>query len=79
MPGVQEDIQSFEELTTTLEIDQQGYPVSFTEDGTVVTSAGEVMDFNMRIDVTDINNVYDVANPVDEIYKKGEKPEASEG
>ena len=33
MPGVQEDIQSFERLTTTLEIDQQGYPSSFTEDG----------------------------------------------
>lgn len=78
MPGVQEDIQSFEKLVTTLEIDQQGYPLSFTEDGTVVTAAGEVMEFNMRIDVTDINNVYDVENPVDEIYKKGEKPVTSE-
>ena len=47
----------------------------FIEDGSVVTSAGEVMDFSMQIDVTDINDVYDVANPVDEIYKKGEKPE----
>jgi len=74
MPGVQEDIQSFERLTTTLEIDQQGYPSSFTEDGSVVTAAGEVMDFNMRIDISDINDVYDVQNPVDEIYKKGEKP-----
>ena len=44
MPGVQEDIQSFERLTTTLEIDQQGYPSSFTEDGSVVTAAGEVQD-----------------------------------
>lgn len=76
MPGVQEDIQSFEKLSTTLEIDRQGYPVRFIEDGSVVTSAGEVMDFSMQIDVTDINDVYDVANPVDEIYKKGEKPEA---
>lgn len=76
MPGVQEDIQSFVELTTNLEIDQQGYPVSFTEDGTVITAAGEEMSFSMRIDVTDINNVYDVANPVDEIYKKSEKPTA---
>ena len=74
MPGVQEDIQSFERLTTTLEIDQQGYPSSFTEDGSVVTAAGEVMDFSMRIDISDMNDVYDVQNPVGEIYKKGEKP-----
>jgi len=74
MPGVQEDIQSFERLTTTLEIDQQGYPSSFTEDGSVVTAAGEVMDFSVRIDISDINDVYDVQNPVGEIYKKGEKP-----
>mgnify|MGYP001536502573 FL=1 len=52
MPGVQEDIQSFERLTTTLEIDQQGYPSSFTEDGSVVTAAGEVMDFSVRIDLS---------------------------
>ena len=33
------------------------------------------MDFDMRIDITDINDVYDVPNPVDEIYKNGEKPQ----
>lgn len=74
MPGVRENIRSFESLTTKLEIDSQGYPVRFTECGTVVTADGEVMDLNMRIDITDINDVYDVNNPVDEIYKKGEKP-----
>ena len=74
LAGVHVDIQSFERLTTTLEIDQQGYPSSFTEDGSVVTAAGEVMDFSVRIDISDINDVYDVQNPVGEIYKKGEKP-----
>ena len=61
-------------LFRSLEIDQQGYPSSFTEDGSVVTAAGEVMDFSVRIDISDINDVYDVQNPVGEIYKKGEKP-----
>lgn len=75
MPGVQEDIQSFSSLITTLQIDQQGYPLSFTETGSAITSSGEVMDFDMRIDITDINDVYDVPNPVDEIYKNGEKPQ----
>lgn len=64
MPGVEEDIQSFGSLTTRLEIDQQGYPVKFSESGTVTTVSGEELTLDVQIDVLDINGVFEVPNPV---------------
>ncbi len=69
MPGVEEEISDFEELSTTLKINAEGIPVSFTEGGTVTTVSGETLTLNMRIDITEINEVFEIPYPVDEVYK----------
>ena len=79
MPGVEEDIASFEKFSTTMEINQDGIPVMFTESGTVMTASGETLSVNIKIDITSINEVFEIPYPVDEIYKPGEKPASSEG
>lgn len=76
MPGVEESIESFSALTTKLEINPDGIPVHFTEEGTVTTVSGETLTLNMRIDVTAINEVFEIPYPVDEVWKPGEKPSA---
>ena len=79
MPGVEEDIASFEKFSTTMEINQDGIPVMFTESGTVTTASGETLSVNIKIDITSVNEVFEIPYPVDEIYKPGEKPASSEG
>lgn len=75
MPGVEEEISKFEALSTTLLINSDGVPTRFTEDGTVTTVSGETLSMSMQIDVTDINEVFEIPYPVDEIWQPGEKPE----
>lgn len=78
MPGVQEEISHFSELTTTLNIGADGIVRDFTESGTVTSVTGEILTLNMKITVSDVNDVFEVANPVYEIYRKGEKPVTTE-
>lgn len=78
MPGVQEEISRFSELTTTLNIGADGIVQDFIESGTVTTVTGEILTLNMMITVSDVNEIFDVANPVDEIYRSGEKPVQTE-
>lgn len=75
MPGVEEDIESFAALTTRLEINPDGIPVSFTESGTVTTVSGETLTLNMQIDVSAINEVFEIPYPVDAVWQPGEKPD----
>ncbi len=74
MPGIEQEIAEFSSLTTTLNIGADGIITDFTESGTVTAVTGEILTLNMKITVSDVNEVCDVRNPVDEIYKKGEKP-----
>lgn len=75
MPGVEEEISKFEALSTTLLINSDGIPTQFTENGTVTTVSGETLTLSMQIDITDINEVFEIPYPVDEIWAPGEKPE----
>lgn len=74
IPGVAEEISRFESLSTTLLVGSDGIITSFTENGTVVAASGEELTLNMRIDVTEANQITDIPNPVDVIWKPGEKP-----
>lgn len=78
MPGVQEEIASFAALTTTLNVGADGIVRDFTESGTVTAVTGEILTLDMKITISDVNEVFDVANPVDEIYRSGEKPSRTE-
>ena len=78
MPGVQEEIASFVALTTTLNVGADGIVRDFTESGTVTAVTGEILTLDMKITISDVNEVFDVANPVDEIYRSGEKPSRTE-
>ena len=78
MPGVEEEISDFSALTTTLYIGADGIVKDFIESGTVTTVSGETLTLNMKITVSDVNKVFEIKNPVDEIYKKGEKPDQTE-
>ena len=74
IPGIAEEISRFEYLTTKLEVGSDGIITRFTENGTVVTASGEELTLNMRIDVAEANQITDIPNPVDVIWKPGEKP-----
>lgn len=74
MPGVEEEISEFQSLSTTLTISADGIPVQFVENGAVTTVSGEELTLNMQIDVTSVNEVFEIPYPVDEIWKDGEKP-----
>jgi len=78
--GVFEEISSFNSLTTILEIGADGIITGFTESGSVITTDGEELTLNMRINVTDVNEITEIANPVDEVWAENEKPvSTSEG
>lgn len=64
MPGVEEEISEFSSLETSLLISPDGIPVQFVESGSVTTVSGENLTLNMQIDVTDINAVTEIPNPV---------------
>ena len=78
MPGVQEKVAEFSALTTVLNIGSDGIIRDFTESGTVTSATGEILTLNMKITVSEVNNVYDIANPVDEIYRSGEKKQTDD-
>lgn len=74
IPGIEEEISRFEYLSTTLVVGDDGIVASFTENGRVVTASGGELTLNMRIDVTEANQITDIPNPVDAIWRPGEKP-----
>lgn len=74
MPGVQGTISEFSALTTVLNIGSDGIVRDFIESGTVTSTTGETLTLSMKISVSDVNDVFEVKNPVDEIYRSGEKP-----
>ena len=74
IPGIAEEISRFECLTTKLEVGSDGIITRFTENADVVTASGEELSLVMRIDVTEANQITDIPNPVDVIWKPGEKP-----
>lgn len=67
--GILTDVGGFGALTTVFEIDSEGYITSFTETGTVTDSEGVTRDINMEISVIDMNEVYDIPYPVDQLKK----------
>lgn len=67
--GILENVSSFSSLETTFAINADGYITSFTETGTVTDTSGVTRDVNMRIDVSDMNSVYDIPYPVDKLDK----------
>lgn len=76
IPGIAEEISRFEYLATRLEIGSDGIVTRFTENAAVETASGEKLSLNMQIDVTEANQISDIPNPVDDIWKPGEKPSA---
>lgn len=74
IPGIAEEISRFDYLTTKLEVGSDGIITRFTENADVVTASGEELSLVMRIDVTEANQITDIPNPVDVIWKPGEKP-----
>ena len=67
--GMLEDVSSFSSLTTTFEIDRDGFITSFIEAGEVTGTDGVTRDVNMRISIEDMNGVYDIPYPVDQLDK----------
>lgn len=67
--GILDGVSSFESLTTVFEINGDGYIISFTEVGTVTDTEGVTRDVNMRIDVDMMNEVTEIAYPVDKLDK----------
>lgn len=67
--GLLDGVSSFDALTTTFEINADGYITEFTEVGTVVDAQGETTDVNMCISVELMNEVYDIPYPVDRLDK----------
>lgn len=78
MPGIEEEISDFAALTTILNIGADGIVTDFTEIGTVTAASGETLTLNMKLTVSDVNEVFDIAYPVDELYGNGEKPVQTE-
>ena len=66
-------VSAFVSLETEFYIDADGNLVEFVERGVVTDSNGIDNEVNMSIKVDSMNEVYDIAYPVDEIYAKGEK------
>lgn len=69
IPGISGEIKQFDSLATKLEIGSDGIITRFTEEGTVVTADGDELAFNMRIEISDANQIYEIENPVDFVNK----------
>lgn len=67
--GLLDGVSSFESLTTIFEINSDGYIISFTETGKVTDTEGTARDVNMRIDIDMMNDVTEIAYPVDKLDK----------
>ena len=67
--GRLDGVDSFSALTTTFEINPDGYIMAFTEEGTLIDSEGATRDVNMKITVESMNEVYDIPYPVDQLDK----------
>lgn len=69
--GLLDNVSSFSALTTTFEIDKDGFITEFIETGTVTDSEGVTMDINMSISIDMMNEVYEIPYPVDRVDKNG--------
>lgn len=67
--GLLDGVSSFESLATIFEINSDGYIISFTETGKVTDTEGTARDVNMRIDINMMNDVTEIAYPVDKLDK----------
>jgi hypothetical protein len=64
-----DNVESFSSLRTDCVINADGYITEFTEVGSVTDENGEEADVNMKITVTDMNEVYEIPYPVGNIIK----------
>lgn len=62
-----DNVSSFSSLTAVYELDENGYITSMTETGTVTDAEGKTADVNIKITVSDMNAVYDIPYPVDNL------------
>ncbi len=67
--GLLDGVESFSSLTTTFNINADGFITEFVETGTVTDTNGIVQDVNMSITVDMMNEVYDIPCPVDKLDK----------
>lgn len=65
--GKLENVSAFSELKARYRMNKDGYITEFTETGAVTDSEGVLNDVNIRITVTDMNNIDEIAYPVDNI------------
>ena len=65
--GRLENVSEFSSLTAVYELNPEGYITSFTQTGTVSDENGVASDINMRLDVFDMNGVYEIPYPVGEL------------
>jgi len=65
--GKLENVSAFSELTAQYCMDKDGYITEFTETGAVTDSEGVLNDVNIRITVTEMNNIDKIDYPVDNI------------
>ena len=70
--GILEGVESFTALTTTFNIDPDGFITEFVEEGTVTDTDGVTRDVNMSIKIDMMNEIYDIPYPVDRLDKTGE-------
>ena len=64
-----EGVSGFSALTTTFCINADGYITEFTETGTLTDDSGAERDINMKITVSQMNEVTDIPYPVDRLIK----------
>ncbi len=60
-------VSGFNSLTTVFHIDSDGYIAEFEEIGSVIDENGDETEVNIKISVTEINRIFDIPYPVDEI------------
>lgn len=65
--GKLENVNSFSELKAVYRMNKDGYITEFTETGAVTDSEGVLNDVNIRITVSDMNNIDKIPYPVDKL------------
>ena len=68
--GQLDNVSAFSALTAVYELDAEGYITSMTETGTVTDAEGITTEVNIKITVSDMNAVYDIPYPVDNLINE---------
>lgn len=67
--GILDNVTEFSSLETVFEINPEGYITEYTQTAVVTDNSGTLRDINVRINVDNMNNVFDLPYPVDALEK----------